>query len=159
MDVSAGKRWWDGKSLDTFLPLPDFFLVVAALNPFTSASKTIDGGFSFFDHPAVVGSSGADEVTAEAATSMLSEGGADITAVADTMDDDGALVARRVVNAPTGKRVAAGFGFWAGLRRVGANASAADQPDKSAGINLGSKELRDRYFAPGVAFELVSSAA
>lgn len=134
MIVSASGRWCDGKPRDTFFPLPDFFFVVTALNPFTSASKTIEGGLSFFDHAATVGSSVNTDEVATGTASIFREGGAEMTAVAETVANEAALGATNVVNAPTGKRAVAGFGFCGGFRRLGANAKAADQPTNKSAV-------------------------
>lgn len=56
-----------------------------------------------------------------------STGGANTTAVAESVvDTDGAVDG--MTEAPTGILGADGFAFWAGPRRTGAKASAADQP-------------------------------
>ena len=110
----------------------------------TSTSRTIDGGLTFFPQPGAAGA--AESSDCAVATLALRDGGAYITAVAETegVDDDpeanaaGAVVVK-VVNAPTGSRAALGFGFPAGALRVGANAREADQPYQ---IQRGQLEVR-----------------
>jgi hypothetical protein len=79
-------------------------------------------------------------------TLVLRDGGANITAVAETegMDDDPEVnaaeaVVAKVVYAPAGSRGALGFGFPAGALRVGANAREADQPYQVQRSQLGAR--------------------
>jgi hypothetical protein len=64
-------------------------------------------------------------------------GGAKTIAV----DDTTAGVATDVRAAPTGSRTAAGFAFWAAVRRTGANARAADHPSEDTNIGFNKRIL------------------
>lgn len=106
----------------TFLPLPlpppaPFLLLWEALKPFTSSSRIIEGGLTFLPHP------GSGAGSFEGSTSA---GGANTTAVDDTTAEAEVVVSA----APTGSRGAAGFAFWAAVRRTGAKASEADHPSE-----------------------------
>jgi hypothetical protein len=117
----------------TFFPLLFccFFFPFAAPNPFTSASRTIDGGFIFTAPP----QPGAmDDVLATSTTpgpadsTIFKVGGAEITAVEETeIPAPGASSVDAAVKAPIGRRDVAGFAFAKGARVFGAKARAADQ--------------------------------
>lgn len=112
----------------TFLPLPPpprFFCPVD-LNPFTSSSSTIDGGFTFFPHPCDWDSSTAAEEDA-VGSSVTRTGAAETIAVAERVALGGSLAVD--VNAPSGTLDRPGLpGAFPFPRRVGANARAADHP-------------------------------
>lgn len=78
----------------------------------------------------------------------LSDGGAKMTAVLDMTALDAAGVACAVVTAaPTGRRTAGALGFWAAVRRTGANARLADHPgdhDSTCGISMNDDFVNKR---------------
>jgi hypothetical protein len=97
-----------------------------------SSSRTIDGGLTFFPHSGVCDS--------RAGGSSTNAGGADTIAVAESMDAGiGAPVSTA---APTGRRGVAVLAFWAGGRRTGANARAADQPLDGGRIRMRTREFQ-----------------
>lgn len=134
----SGKRNADDKSvlesasiIHTFLfflpPPPPFFPPLLELNPFTSSSKIIDGGLTFFPHPCA-----ADVVELSVTGSILEPsvvvGGAKITAVLETVAAEETLAVAATA-APTGSRAEIGFAFLGAIRRTGAKARLADHPE------------------------------
>lgn len=132
-------HWYEEHDPNTFLPLLVcccFRFPLEPPNPFTSLSRTIEGGFILRapPHPGAIPpdfATGSDALDCPG-TSKFRVGGAEITAVDETEtlpEDDAAatIVVVPVVKAPIGKRDVAGLVFGGGARRFGANANAADQ--------------------------------